>query len=131
MPKQPQPKESSTAGAGPPSRSVIISAVAITGIVVFLVGTVVTTIGFFTASHADTSFAGKAAGLSVTTSNAGLALCFFGCVFVGLAAALKPVAAVMFYEQDQRNWIERAPPWIAPLCGLAAAACLVALVLNR
>ena len=129
MPKQPQPKESSMAGAGPPSRSVIISAVAITGIVVFLVGTVVTTIGFFTASHADTSFAGKAAGLSVTTSNAGLALCFFGCVFVGLTAALKPM--VLFHEEDQRNWIERAPPWIAPLCGLAAAACLVALVLNR
>ncbi len=109
-------------------RSVILSSVAVAGIVVFLAGAVLTVIGFFTPSTPTIAFSGEAPGMKLSTSDVGLALGFLGALFVGLVAVLRPAAGVLFFEEDRRPWIERMPPWFGPAFLAIAVAALAALV---
>jgi hypothetical protein len=108
--------------------SIILSAIAVAGIVVFLTGAVLTVVGFFVPQGTVGSFTGQAWGMKVTTTNAGLALAFLGALFVGLVRVLRPAAGVLFYEKDGRTWIERTPPWLGPAFLLLAFASLAALI---
>ncbi len=109
-------------------RSVILSAVAIVGIVTFAAGAVTTIISVFGEHATGGSFTGQFMGMKVTTSDTGLALAVTGALFTGLVRLLQPAAAVLFYEQDRRTWIERMPAWLGLAILLLASACLLALI---
>jgi hypothetical protein len=113
---------------GPERRSIILSAIVIAGITAFLAGTGLTIFGVFFNQATVGSFSGRFMGMTVTTTNAGLGLAFMGALFAALARLLLPAAAVLFYEQDRRTWIERTPTWFGLAFLLLAFVCLLALI---